>query len=233
MTGGRGYYNGNSVSAGQGFLIYPGQYEEYFADENDPWEFLWIVSADEKMKDIFERYRADPKTLVFDYGSVTTLKGLAEKIVKNSGKVFDSLEMCGMYMHIINSHVKKDVFSETKADSDIYFGFCADYIETHIGEKITVANLAELAGISEVWLRKIFVRKSGMSVKRYIISRRVDYAKKMLAETNLPVTRIAEFAGYDDVLGFSKMFKKEENISPRKYRDKIKSGDYEITDTLK
>ena len=38
VTKGKGYFNGNVVNAGQGFLIYPLMMEEYFPDKDDPWE---------------------------------------------------------------------------------------------------------------------------------------------------------------------------------------------------
>ena len=49
VISGKGYFNGNSVSAGQGFLITPGMKEHYYPDKNEPWEFLWVISNDDKI----------------------------------------------------------------------------------------------------------------------------------------------------------------------------------------
>ena len=40
VLSGKGYFNGNSVTAGHGFLITPGMLEDYYPDEKDPWEFF-------------------------------------------------------------------------------------------------------------------------------------------------------------------------------------------------
>ena len=69
VTKGTGYYNGKTVSEGQGFLITPGTSVEYHADATNPWEFLWIASDDDVMKDIFVKYNADPESLIFNYDS--------------------------------------------------------------------------------------------------------------------------------------------------------------------
>ena len=80
VTKGKGVYNGNVVTAGQGFLIYPEDLEEYRGDANDPWEFLWVVSSDPAMEKFFRRYRADAKTGIFSYDNIPAVETVAKKI---------------------------------------------------------------------------------------------------------------------------------------------------------
>lgn len=218
VTKGKGYYNGSLVTEGQGFLIYPGQLEEYHADISDPWEFLWIISSDDAVKDIFVRYNANPDTLVFDYDSIPTVKNIANKIISKNNHILDSLEILEMFLHIFNSHACKKMSAENKLNSEIYLDFCLNYIESNLYKKISINELTTLLGVSQPYLYKIFNNKFNMSAKQYIIWYKIDYAKKLLRETDMTITQIANSVGYSDILTFSRMFSLKEKISPQKYR---------------
>lgn len=74
VLSGKGYFNGNPIKAGQGFLIHPDMYEHYYADKENPWSFIWIISADKKMRSVFEWYNDDCSTKIFEYDNIKTLR---------------------------------------------------------------------------------------------------------------------------------------------------------------
>lgn len=222
VTKGEGYYNGNPVKQGQGFLIYPGQFEEYHADTNNPWEFLWVISSDDAMKKIFDKYKASSNTLIFDYYSVPKVQKIADEIVYKNNYVLDSLKILELFLHIFNSHTAKDSMADQKTNSELYLDFCLRYIEENIYRKITVAELTSRLGISQSYLYKLFSNKFSMSAKQYITRYKINCAKTMLVETDMTITQIANSVGYSDSLSFSKAFSLKEKISPQKYRSVIK-----------
>ena len=218
VTKGKGYFNGNPVTEGQGFLISPEQYEEYYADPDHPWEFLWVISSDSAMKEIFGRYHTDGDTFIFDFDSVPKVKEIANKIISRNGEILDSLKMLEIFLQILNSHTYKETLNQYKSNHDVYFDFCMDYIETNIHKKITVKELSELVGVSQPYLYKIFINRVNMSIKDYITWHKLNRAKKLLAETDMSITTIATSVGYSDILVFSKAFSLKEKKSPQKYR---------------
>ena len=218
VTKGKGYFNGKPVVEGRGFLIHPEQDEEYCSDPNDPWEFLWIISSDNAMKDIFDRYYTNNDDCIFDFDSVTEIRKIANEIVDRNGDVLDSLKMLEMYLHILNSHTYIETSIRRKTNRETYLDFCVDFIETNIHKKITVEELSDLVGVSQPYLYKIFKNKFNMSIKEYITCYKINRAKKLLVETNMLITEIANSVGYGDVLAFSKAFSAKEKVSPQKYR---------------
>lgn len=82
---------------------------------------------------------------------------------------------------------------------------------------LTVTKLAELCGISDVYLRKIFTHSFGISPKEYIIQKRMEYAKQLLALGDFEISSIAELCGYSEPCHFTREFKKRFGISPSKY----------------
>lgn len=220
VISGKGYYNGNLVSAGQGFLIVPGQLEEYHAEEKEPWEFLWIISNDDRIKDFFKRYNADEATQIFDYNTAYDVEKIANLLVPKKNFILDSLELLEMFLHIFNSHASSEKLLKHKSNEHQYIDLCLGYILTNIYRKITVEELTEFIGVSQPYLYKIFIKHFNMSVKDYIIWNKIYNAKKMLEETDMTITQIAASIGYDDPLAFSRIFSRKERISPSKYREK-------------
>ncbi|MBQ8525672.1 MAG: AraC family transcriptional regulator [Clostridia bacterium] len=218
VTKGKGYYNGNAVTEGQGFLIYPGLHEEYHPDPMDPWEFLWIISSDDAMKEIFSKYNAQKDTLIFNFNSVLTVRKIANKIISENNRMLDSLKMLEMFLQILNSHIYAQALTQQKTNYEIYLDFCVDYIETNIHKKITVEELSDLVGVSQPYLYKIFKSKFNISTKDYITWCKINRAKELLVETEMSITEIANSIGYSDVLAFSKTFSSKEKVSPKKYR---------------
>lgn len=215
---GKGYFNGNCVKEGQGFLIHPFMAQEYHADKNDPWEYLWISSPDEKMKDIFDKYDIDPETLIFEYNSIPVVKEVSNEIVARNNEIADSLELLELYLKILNSHIHNKRLATEKSNADIYIDSCLNYIESHIYEQISINKIIDILGVSQPYLFKIFSKRFNTSIKQYITNRKLSIAKKMLLKTNMPITQIANSLGYNDPLAFSKIFSANIGISPRKYR---------------
>ena len=87
-------------------------------------------------------------------------------------------------------------------------------------ENLTVERLAFLCGISEVYLRKIFMICFGVSPKEYIIRKRIDYASRLLLSGQFGVSEAALLSGYTEPCHFSREFKKRMGVSPKDYLQK-------------
>ncbi len=218
VTKGNGYYNGNPVTEGQGFLITPGNSVEYHADVENPWEFLWVISPDDAMKEIFVKYNADPETSIFNYNSVSEVKEIANSIVSKNGEILDPLKTLEIFLRVLNSHTYAPTPARRKSNNETYLDFCVNFIATNIHSKITVEELSALVGVSQPYLHKIFKNKFNISTKEYIVRYKMNHAKKLLIETDMSITEIANSVGYTDVLAFSKAFSSKEKVSPQKYR---------------
>ena len=83
---------------------------------------------------------------------------------------------------------------------------------------VTIEHLAKLCGMSEVYLRKIFNHKFGISPKEYVIRKRIEYAKHLLISGHMSVSEVANLCGYTEPCHFSREFKKRTGISPKDFR---------------
>ena len=74
------------------------------------------------------------------------------------------------------------------------------------------------AGVSEVYLRRLFLKETGMSPMAYLQKERIAEAKRHLSRTGESVTAIAALCGYSDVYVFCHAFKRETGKTPTEYR---------------
>lgn len=83
---------------------------------------------------------------------------------------------------------------------------------------ISVYELASLCGISDVYFRKLFFNKFGVTPKTYIISKRIEYAKQLLESRQFSVLEVAQMCGYEEQCHFSREFRKHVGVSPAVYK---------------
>lgn len=92
------------------------------------------------------------------------------------------------------------------------------FIESHYGQTISVADIAHVACLSRSRLNQLFNETEGQSISRYLMNTRMMHAVEILAETDAPLTEIAEGCGFSEAAYFSRVFKSWFNVSPSRYR---------------
>jgi AraC family transcriptional regulator len=97
----------------------------------------------------------------------------------------------------------------------------AQYIEEHLSEQISLAELAELAQLSVFHFARAFKQSFGMPPHRYHTSRRIERAKILLAKPNPSVTEIALDMGFSDTSSFTATFRKSAGRTPTEYRRSV------------
>ncbi len=86
---------------------------------------------------------------------------------------------------------------------------------------ITLTSISEKHNISISHLSEMIRDELGMSYSEYIISKRIQRAKELLADETLSVNEVGEAVGYKDYYYFTKVFKRVVGITPSKYRKNL------------
>ena len=99
-----------------------------------------------------------------------------------------------------------------------------DFINAHYAEDLTIPQIADAIYVSHMYLSKAFRKVLGTSVINYLIHVRIEKAKESLESSELPVYKVADSVGFNDIKHCSKTFKSIVGVSPSEYRRKQKSS---------
>lgn len=97
-----------------------------------------------------------------------------------------------------------------------------DYMRDHVADDISLAQLADMAAMSERTFVRRFRDVAGMPPGQYLQKMRLDIAKHLLEETDQPLEWIVGQVGYSDVSSFRRLFKKEVSVSPGVFRERFR-----------
>ena len=92
------------------------------------------------------------------------------------------------------------------------------YIEERLGRSITTEELCADFHMGRTKLYEISLAYLGCGPARYIRAQRIRHAQRLLKETDLTVTQIADAVGFSDYNHFSRVFKEQTGLSARTYR---------------
>jgi AraC family transcriptional regulator len=97
----------------------------------------------------------------------------------------------------------------------------ADYIEAHVSEHISLAELAQLARLSSYHFCRAFKQSFGMPPHRYHTQRRMERAKLMLAKPAVSVTDVGMAIGFSETSSFTSAFRKATGLTPTGYQRSV------------
>jgi len=90
----------------------------------------------------------------------------------------------------------------------------AEAVEARLGETLTLADLACVAGLSAFHFARSFRAATGLAPHQYVLARRIDLAKRLVLTTAEPVQEIAWSTGFENVSHFRRQFAAEIGVLP-------------------
>lgn len=93
------------------------------------------------------------------------------------------------------------------------------YIDVNIGRKFSIEEMCDYFYIGRAKLWRIFKERYNATPLEYLQAKRIEKAKYYLLNTKHPISTLHEIIGLSDAKYFSKLFKKETGMTPRKFRE--------------
>lgn len=193
----------HKVSAGEMFVITPGEETFYKADDTAPWEYIWIG---------------------FTSDSPLPME-LAPKIIcPEAQTIFKDMLSCGKMEKGRSAYLSArlwDLFSvllEKSTQTDDYIDKALSCLNAEYMMGITISELARRMNLERTYFYRLFKNRVGISPSQYLFELRMKKASELLLKKNQSPKSTAVSVGYSDIYLFSKMFKKKFGLSPREYK---------------
>ncbi|KRR22580.1 hypothetical protein CQ13_28645 [Bradyrhizobium retamae] len=98
-----------------------------------------------------------------------------------------------------------------------------DYIDRHLHWSIGLADLAKAAGLSRMHFAALFRAATGYRPREYLLQKRVERAKALLGNSDMPLAEIALAVGFSTQAHFSTVFKRMAASTPARWRADYRS----------
>ena len=93
-----------------------------------------------------------------------------------------------------------------------------EFVEENLDKDITLAALAEIAGMGPHYFAELFKQSLGISPHQYVLRRRIERGRKLLHNPSVSVLEAAVRSGFSDQSHFTKLFRRIVGVTPSKYR---------------
>ncbi|MBD5453865.1 MAG: AraC family transcriptional regulator [Lachnospiraceae bacterium] len=210
------------IKSGQGFMLFPHQICTYIADNEIPWEYVWIEFDGLRAKETVELAGLSIDQPLYK----ARYKDLSEKMKDEMLYIVNHKEespfhLIGHLYLFIDNFVRSATSAQVdKGNSlrDFYIKEAFSFIEQNFQNDISVEDIASCCGLNRSYFGKIFRENTGKSPQEFLISYRMVKATELLKLTRLSVGDIGNAVGYPNQLHFSRAFKNVYGISPRQWR---------------
>ena len=230
VISGRGVYECRDrryeLAAGDTFLVYPNTAIHYRADEEQPWEYVWVGFGGLDAGGFMERTDFTPDEPVYRGRDSEALRALLEAVYAGYGtQTWEQLTMTARLYDLLSFLVRTAGRREGReADALDCAVLAAEYIISHYEEPITVEGLAALTSVSHSSLYRQFVKRFRVSPKRFLQEYRIQRACALLEDTACSIQEVSTSVGFEDPFYFSRAFKEAKGVSPRQYAARRRGG---------
>jgi AraC-like DNA-binding protein len=212
-----------TLKAGDAFFIDLSQPSHYYADQDDPWESIWLH---------FGGSQAEFYYRLFGKSSPVLSLSEPEAVMAQLCRLFELYEQGGGEADIIGAsriiQLITDMLVDRRKHGDPEqsrqsrqhdtISKAMTFIEMNCTTIVSIEEIAEHVAINSNYLSRLFSSISGSTIKEFIIKQRIRKAKELLMNTKATLPEIAGLCGFSDQSHMGKMFRKYENTTPNKYR---------------
>ena len=211
----------NTIREGNLFIVFPGEWHRYQPDPATGWDEYWVEFDGEQARRIMRHKEFSTSTPVHSIGADDQILRLFIEIGEATQTQPPGFE------HIIATQASQIVarllarlcYNSPEAhETETLIRRARLHILKNVEQLIDFQALAAELGISYSAFRHRFKQSTGLPPGQYQIQIRLNKARRLLLNTPLSISDIAEQLGFESIYYFSRLFKKKTGLSPLKWR---------------
>ena len=211
------------VRPGQALVVPVGTAHVYGADRESPWTIWWMHLEGSDVPALVQASGSGTATPVLSLVDLPHAVSLVEEALlgmerDDSPPTLQAAAGAAWHLMALLSTAR---FGVSVGRSDPVQTSIA-YLQRTFAERVSVAELADLAGLSPSYFSSLFRKTTGCGPREYQTRLRMMKCRQLLDTTDLPVSAIARSVGYDDPLYFSRQFRSVHGMTASEHRARAK-----------
>lgn len=194
------------LTAGQIFIVCPGEWHRYIADREDPWQYIWFCFRGNRAAD----FAALPPTAAYPHDTFQRIRTVEE--YGEAGALFAA----GCLFEILSTLLKE----QQPAGGEGYAERARRMLDTLYMLPITVGEVAAQLSLDRHYLPRLFRERYGETMRGYLTRIRMENAARCLGE-GYNAEEAGRLSGYTDAVNFYRMFKRYYGVGPAAYRRRL------------
>jgi len=210
-----------------GTLHVTGPSQPLTAEFRAPCDFIHFHVSNDYLRKRQNAAQSDPSQPIRDLNDLVIRDPLAEllsRTLTESGRASDGLyaESVGqtLVMHIARLEPPRPTVN---ALPKWRLKRVQEYVDAHLDESISLADLAKVVGLSRMHFAAQFRAATGYRPHDYLLYQRIESAKAILSSTDMPLAEVALTVGFHAQAHFSTVFKRLTGETPARWRCSVMS----------
>lgn len=211
-----------SISEGDIFLIFPGEWHTYSPNPETGWKEYWIgfkgINIDSRVSAGFFSKHSP----IYRVGYNDTLISLfkeAIQVAKKQEKHFQQL-LAGIVNYMLGLAFSIDSNKKLKNSMNLELvNRARAFMQENIETNIEMPEIADHLIISYSSFRHIFKQYTGIAPSQYYLNLKMQRAKDMLKSSSASIKEISYILHFDTPEYFTKLFKKKTGLTPSQFRE--------------
>jgi transcriptional regulator GlxA family with amidase domain len=110
-------------------------------------------------------------------------------------------------------------------DEDSLVAKVLKYVTDHISDALTIEDIADAVGVSRRTFSRAFAKHAHVTPSVFVDQLRIDFARKLLEETDVPLKTVAFRCGFHNATQMRMIFSRQLSTTPKLYRERFRTGD--------
>jgi AraC-like DNA-binding protein len=213
---GKGYieFDNEKTSVSKGDLYFLNKLFRhiYYADKNEPFKKIFIVVSGKFVDSLVDSYDIRESVLVVKKDCYEIINKIHQLLVN------DKIDYNQIAHQILNLFQQLKDVNYAKSHAIKFSEEIRSFLDSSLEEKMTLEKISKALDLSVSHIIRIFKHQYGMSPMKYFNQAKVNYACRLLINTNYSIEYISELLHFSEPEYMSKCIKKQTGLSPLQYR---------------
>jgi len=226
ITRGSGIFESDSctkqiIKEGTIIILFPGERHRYKPHQETGWDEYWIGLKGDIIDKLAKNNFISPEKPAFYIGFNDAIFNLFNTIIETTKQEHSGYQplISGAALHLIGTlHATLKQRAIDSEDKELIIQKARLLFRSNIAADFSPEKAAEELQVGYSWFRKVFKNYTGLSPGQYYIQLKIEKAKELLNNPDLPIKQIAYDLGFENYFYFSKLFKEKTGITPTDHR---------------